>query len=304
VGIMGGVVCVVPTTFHEDGSLDLDSQRRVIDFLIDAGVHGLCILANWSEQFALDDAERVLLTELTLAHVAGRVPVVVTTSHYSTRVAAARSRRAQDAGAAMVMLMPPYHGANIRVGPDAIVEHVAGVASVIDIPILVQDSPMAGTSMPAELLARIAREVPAARYFKLENERPPDKLRELIRLGGDAVEGPWDGEESLTLIPDLEAGATGTMPGAVCPDKLVEVWETWHSGDRQGAIDRFERVLPIIVHENRLAGILAAKVLLRAGGVISCDSGRHPLPTLSTQSQARLVELARRLDLLVLRWAA
>ena len=204
----------------------------------------------------------------------------------------------------MVMVMPPYHGATVRVGEAGILEHFAGVAAAIDIPILVQDAPMAGTPLPVALLARLAREVPAARYLKLENDSPPDKLRQLIRLGGDAVEGPWDGEESLTLIPDLEAGATGTMPGATCPEALVEVWETWHAGDRETAIARFERLLPIISHENRLAGILASKVVLKAGGVIASDAGRHPLPRLSEATSTRLVELARRLDLLALRWAA
>jgi 2-keto-3-deoxy-L-arabinonate dehydratase len=302
--VLSGVFPVVPTTFDDDGELDLVSQRRAVDFLVDAGSHGMCILANWSEQFALTDAERESLMDVALEQVAGRLPVVVTTSHYSTRVAAARSRRAQEAGAAMVMVMPPYHGATIRVGEAGIIEHFAGIAAAIDIPIMIQDSPMAGTPLPVPLLARLAREVPAVRYFKLENEAPPDKLRELIRLGGETVEGPWDGQESLTLIPDLEAGATGTMPGATCPDALVEVWETWHAGDRDRAIARFERLLPIITHENRLAGILAAKVVLKAGGVIASDAGRHPLPRLSLATSTRLVELARRLDLLALRWAA
>ena len=119
---------VVPTTFQEDGGLDLDSQRRVIDFLVDAGSHGVCILANWSEQFALTDAERDLLTDVILEHVAGAAggrdhePLQHT-------VAAARSRRAEDAGAAMVMVMPPYHGATIRVGEAGIREHYAGIAA-------------------------------------------------------------------------------------------------------------------------------------------------------------------------------
>ncbi len=300
---MRGVFPVVPTIFHDDGTLDLDGQRRVVDFLVDAGSHGVCILANWSEQFSLADAEREQLTDVILEHMAGRLPVIVTTSHYSTRIAAARSRRAQEAGAAMVMVMPPYHGATIRVGENAILEHYAGVAAAIDIPILVQDAPMAGTAMPVALLARLAREVPAARYFKLENEAPPDKLRELIRVGGPSVEGPWDGEEGLTLLPDLEAGATGTMPGATCPEALVEVWDLWWAGDRTAAAARFDRLLPIISHENRLVGLQASKVLLKVGGVIASDAGRHPLPRPSQATTARLVALARGLDLLALRWA-
>src|SRR6516162_6115685 len=102
--LLSGVVPVAPTPFGEDDELDFDGQRRVLDFLVDAGVDGICVLANYSEQFALTDAERERLTDLILEHVGGRVPVIVTTSHYSQKIAAARSRRAQQAGAAMVML--------------------------------------------------------------------------------------------------------------------------------------------------------------------------------------------------------
>src|SRR5215471_11646562 len=98
-----GVFPVVPTIFHEDGSLDLEGQKRAVDFMIDAGSDGLCILANFSEQFALSDEERDVLTRTVLEHVAGRVPVIVTTTHYSTRICIARSRQAQALGAAMVM---------------------------------------------------------------------------------------------------------------------------------------------------------------------------------------------------------
>ena len=98
-----GVFPVVPTIFNEDGTLDLAGQKRCVDFMIDAGSNGLCILANFSEQFVLSDEEREILTTAILKHVAGRVPVIVTTTHYSSHVCAERSRRAQDQGAAMVI---------------------------------------------------------------------------------------------------------------------------------------------------------------------------------------------------------
>ncbi len=81
-----GIFPVVPTTFTESGELDLASQKRCVDFMIDAGSDGICILANFSEQFVLSDEEREVLTRTILEHVAGRVPVIVTTTHFSTRV--------------------------------------------------------------------------------------------------------------------------------------------------------------------------------------------------------------------------
>jgi dihydrodipicolinate synthase/N-acetylneuraminate lyase len=297
-----GVIPIVPTTFTPSGDLDTSSQKRVVDYLIDAGAHGLCILANFSEQFSLTDAERDQLTDQILEHVADRLPVVVTTSHFSSRVAALRSRRAQDAGAAMVMLMPPYHGATLRVREDRIREHFETVANAIDIPLVVQDAPVSGTTLSASFLAGLAREIPQVGYFKLEQGVVADKLRDLVALGGDAVLGPFDGEESITLIPDLEAGATGTMPGGTTVDVLRQVWDLWQLGRRDEARATYERVVPLIVYENRLCGLMAAKALMAEGGIMASDLARHPHPPLSADVRAGLVAMARRLDLLVLRW--
>ncbi|MGH7086718.1 MAG: dihydrodipicolinate synthase family protein, partial [Acetobacteraceae bacterium] len=130
-----GVFPVVPTTFDAAGALDLESQRRAVDFMIDAGSNGLTILANYSEQFVLTDAEREHLTGAILDHVAGRVPVIVTTTHFSTRVAAERNKAAKAAGAAMVMLMPPYHGATIHATEQQVFDFFRAIAEAAEIPV-------------------------------------------------------------------------------------------------------------------------------------------------------------------------
>lgn len=144
-----GIFPVAPTTFTESGELDLASQKRCIDFMIESGSDGICILANFSEQFVLADDERELLTRTILEHVAGRVPVIVTTTHFSTKVCAERSRRAQDMGAAMLMVMPPYHGATFRVPESQIYDFYARLSDAVDIPIMVQDAPASGTVLSA-----------------------------------------------------------------------------------------------------------------------------------------------------------
>lgn len=298
-----GVFPVVPTTFDDCGALDLDSQKRCVDFMIDAGSDGLCILANFSEQFALADDERELLTAAILGHVAGRVPVIVTTTHFSSRVCAERSRRAQDAGAAMVMVMPPYHGATIRAPEAGILDFFRAVSDALDIPIMVQDAPVSGTALPAPLLARMAREVRNVAYFKIEVPGAAAKLRELVALGGEAVEGPWDGEEGITLLADLDAGATGSMTGGADPDGLRPIVDAHLAGRREEAVAGYERWLPLINYENRQCGPLAAKALMKEGGVIASEAPRHPFAPLHPATRAGLVETARRLDPLVLRWA-
>jgi 2-keto-3-deoxy-L-arabinonate dehydratase len=297
-----GVFPVVPTVFDERGALDLEGQRRCVDFMIGAGSDGLCILANFSEQFVLSDEERDVLTATLLAHVGGRVPVIVTTTHFSSRVCAARSRHAQELGAAMVMIMPPYHGATIRVREAAIFDFFQRVSDAIDIPIMIQDAAVAGTPLSAAFLARMAREIPNVAYFKIETPFAADKLRELIALGGDAVEGPWDGEEAITLLADLDAGATGCMSGGGYPDGLSPIVRHYLAGERARAVDEYERWLPLINYENRQCGFLACKALMKEAGIIACDAPRHPLAPLNAASRAGLLEIARRLDALVLRW--
>lgn len=299
-----GVFPVVPTTFNDAGALDLPSQLRCVDFMIDAGSTGLCILANFSEQFVLSDDEREVLTAAILKHVAGRVPVIVTTTHFGTKVCAERSRRAQDLGAAMVMVMPPYHGATIRVPEERIYEFYATLSDAMDIPIMVQDAPVSGTVLSAAFLARMAREIKNVCYFKIETPGAASKLRELIRLGGDAIEGPWDGEEAITLLPDLDAGATGAMTGGAFPDGIRKIMDAYTAGRREEAVAEYTRWLPLINYENRQGGILTAKALMKAGGVIACEAPRHPFPAMHPEVRKGLIETAQRLDPLVLRWGA
>ena len=301
--IYRGVFPVVPTTFTESGELDFESQKRCVDFMIDAGSNGICILANFSEQFVLSDEEREVLTSAILKHVAGRVPVIVTTTHFSSRVCAERSRRAQDMGAAMVMIMPPHYGATIRASEQQIYDFFGQISSSLRIPVMIQDAPVSGTVLTAAFLARMAREIDRVAYFKIESAGAAAKLRELIRLGGTAVDGPWDGEEGITLFPDLDAGATGAMTGGGYPDGIRQIVDAYFAGRRDDAFEAYRRWLPLINYENRQCGLLACKALMKEGGVISCDAPRHPLVPLNPASREGLIETARALNPMVFRWA-
>src|ERR1700742_2426906 len=297
-----GVFPVAPTIFGESGNLDLDGQRRCIDFMIDAGSQGVCILANFSEQFVLTDAERETVMHAVLKHVAGRVPIIVTTTHFSSAICAARSRQAEEAGAAMVMVMPPYHGATFRVAEPGIFEFFRVVADAVTIPVMIQDAPVAGTPLSVDFLARMAKELANIRYFKVEVAGAADKLRSLIAAGGAVIEGPWDGEEAITLMADLDAGATGAMTGGGYPDGIRQITDAFFLGRRAQAVEAYERWLPLINYENRQCGLIACKALMKEGGVIKHETVRLPLQPLHPAVRAGLIEIARRLGPLVLRW--
>jgi dihydrodipicolinate synthase/N-acetylneuraminate lyase len=199
--------------------------------------------------------------------------------------------------------MPPYHGATIRVGEEKIYEFYARLSDAIDIPIMIQDAPVSGTPLSAAFLARMAKEIANVCYFKIETAGAASKLRELIRLGGESIEGPWDGEEAITLLPDLHAGATGAMTGGAYPDGIRQIMDAWTAGDVDSAAEAYEKWLPLINYENRQGGILTAKALMKAGGIIACEDPRHPFPFMHPEVRKGLLATAQRLDPLVLRWA-
>ncbi|NIZ08169.1 dihydrodipicolinate synthase family protein [Pseudooceanicola sp. HF7] len=297
-----GILPVAPTPFLDDGSVDYDGMKNVIDCLIDQGVDAICILANYSEQYVLTDEERAELTKVSLEHCAGRVPVIVTTSHFSTQIAVARAKHAQSLGASMLMMMPPYHGVGLVPAPDMIEEHFAAVSDAIDIPIMIQDAPLSGVTLPVPLLVKMAKEIENVSYFKMETPFAADKLAALIEQGGEHIVGPFDGEEAVTLLADLDAGCTGTMTSGLFPEKIRPIVTHYLAGDKDAALEQWKLCMPLINHENRQCGLRACKTVYKAGGVIKSDHVRHPLKPMSQRTTDRLLQLAGELDLIALNW--
>ncbi len=296
-----GIWPVAPTPFTENGAIDDDGMRRVLDCVIDQGCDGLCILANFSEQFLISDAERDHLMELCLTHVDGRVPVIVTISHFATDIVVARARRAKELGAAIVMMMAPYHGALLKGTAQQTFDQFRIVGDV-GIPIMIQDAPLSGVDLPVPLLARMATEIEMVKLFKIESTGVANKIRALIDAAGDAIEGPFDGEEGITLLADLDGGATGSMTSAMIPDLIRPVITAHAAGDRNAAVAGYTRVLPAINHENRQCGFRAAKAAMVEGGVIKSDFCRHPIDPLPDATRNELLGLLRDLDPIVLNW--
>ena len=300
--ILSGILPVAPTPFHADGRIDEEGMRRVIDCMVDQGVDAICILANYSEQFVLSDGERQTLTRLCLEHTAGRVPIIVTISHFYTDIVVHRAKAAEELGASMVMMMPPYHGVGLFAAPQGIFEHFEAVNDAINIPIMVQDAPLSGVTLSIDLLAKLATELENVSYFKIETPFAADKLAALLDAAGTNIAGPFDGEEAVTLLADLDAGATGTMTSAMFPEKIKPIVTEFLAGNKDAALAHWTKCLPLINHENRQCGLRAAKTVMMAGGVIGSDHVRHPLKPMSERTKTRLLQLAKDLDVLALKW--
>ena len=292
---------VAPTPFKENEDLDLEGMKRVLDCMIDQKVDGICILANYSEQFLLSDDEREILTKLCIEHVAGKVPIIVTVSHFSTDIAFKRAKLAKDVGANMVMMMPPYHGALLKGNADQTFEQFRKVSEA-GITIMVQDAPLSGVDLSVDLLVKMAKEIEHVKCFKIECAQAANKLRALIDKGGSAIEGPFDGEEGITLFADLEAGAKGNMSSAMLPDLIGPLVKNYIKGNKKEAENEYNRVLPLINYENRQCGFRATKTVFKEGRVIKSDVCRHPIPSLDKNTKKGLLDLANNYNLIAMKW--
>jgi 4-hydroxy-tetrahydrodipicolinate synthase len=148
----------------------------------------------------------------------------------------------------------------------------------------------------------MAQEIEMVKLFKIECPRAANKLRALIAEGGDAIEAPFDGEEGITLLADLDAGATGSMTSGMIVDQIKPVITHHHAGRVDDATDAYGRVAMVINHENRQCGWQSCKAAMVEGGVIRSEFCRHPIDPLQPAIRDRLIDLLKPLDPMVLKW--
>jgi 4-hydroxy-tetrahydrodipicolinate synthase len=282
-----GVFSVLPTPFQANGDLDLDSLKRVIDLFIGAGVNGLTALGVTSEVARMNDGERVQVLETVVKHVNGRVAVVAGATADGQRTCIEYTKYARETGAQAVMISPPRMP---KINSDAVVRHFAAVADAVDIPIVVQDyPPISGYAMEPWLLARIAREVQAAKTIKLEDPPTPLKTARIREAAPGMELSIFGGLGGVFLLEELMAGATGAMTGFAYPEILVKIVRLYHGGDIDAAAEAFYPYVPLMRFEFQEGlGMAIRKEVLRRRGAIQCAGIRPPGVKLDANTAAAL----------------
>jgi 4-hydroxy-tetrahydrodipicolinate synthase len=235
-----GVWCAMVSPFHGD-AVALESLGRHVEALLAAGVHGLIVAGSSGEGHMLARDERQRLLEETLERVAGRAPVMVGASLPSTSDTVALVRAAARAGAAGLLLTPPYYYRPTR---HELIRYLAAACTASGLPTMLYNTPEAtGTDVTPEALAEIVREAPLAAVKESSGklERIPEIIRRLPHLS------VYVGTDSIAL-PGLQAGAVGWVTGAanIIARESVELYEM-AKRDTRAAEDMFERLKPLCV---------------------------------------------------------
>lgn len=290
-GEMQGVYPILVTPFDEQGRLDEESLRSLIDFNIAGGVHGLGV-ALGSEIFKLSEAERDHVTRIVVDQVNKRVPVVINSGAPGTDLAVLYSRTAQDNGADALMIIPPSF---MPAGPDEVLEYYQAISDAVDIPIFLQDTPTA--HIADGLARRIAESCEHVDYIKVESLPVAGKVASMVANAGDKLV-VFGGAGGGYFIEEMRRGGKGTMPFCTQPEAFVDVWNRFQAGDEAGARERFDREIAPI---NRLAsqgsGIFYTvhKELLRRRGVIRTAKVRSPAPPVDEWTQRELAQVIEQL---------
>jgi 4-hydroxy-tetrahydrodipicolinate synthase len=293
-GAFRGIFTIPSTPFRQDGEIDVPSFRRVVDFCVECGAHGLVYPVNASEWIHLSDAERCQLSEVLVEQNAGRLPVVIGVTAATKEIAERFARHAREMGASAVIAMPP-HLRRRPLSEQVLLDYYRAISDAAGIPIFVQNwSGAHGTEMPAPLLLRLCREIEQVQYIKEETEPSTVKLTQVMEGDPGNVKGFFGGAGGRYLIEEYRRGVAGNMPGCHVTDVVVALWNALESGNEERALHAYKEMAPLFFFEAQLEGCY--KEVLYRRGVIACPLKRNGGLQLDGIASKYLDDILRALD--------
>ena len=289
-----GIFNILATPFDVQQQLDVASLRNLIEFQLDKGAFGLTILGVLGEAAKLSVDERNLVMETVMETVNGRVPVVVGTSHQELATCINLSRTAFTAGAAGVMIAPPYM---TKPTDDDVLALYRQLASAFDQPIVVQDFPVVNNVvMSADLIAQLAEQIPNIRHLKMEDPPLMEKISAILeRTDKLAIFGGLGG---MFLLEELKRGATGTMTGFAFTEILVAIFNAFSAGRQTEAERIFDHYLGLIRFENQpKINLTIRKELLYRRGAMAHATVRDPYAPIDAGTHEEISWILKRVGI-------
>ena len=294
-----GVFIISATPFQESGQLDTESTKKLIDFYIEKGVHGITILGVMGEAPKLSPGESDLFISTVLKQVNRQVPVIVGVSNAGLDNLKKLSNMSMEMGAAGVMVAP-----SMGLGTETkIYNYFSNIFNAIgdDIPVCYQDYPfLTKSEISLETFNRLVNDFNQLVMLKHEEWPGLDKLSKVkasIQDGDIRPISVLTGNGGLYLPQELQRGADGAMTGFAYPEMLVEVYNLHKQGEIDAAEDLFDTYLPLVRYEQQPGfGLAIRKEILFRRGAIGCPKVRDPGPRMSDKDLAELTRIIERVE--------
>lgn len=267
---LNGVYPILAMPFDRRGRIDVEVLQREVEFMVDAGVHGVGI-ALASEVPTLNEAERDLALRSVVEQARGRVHVVMNTGAAGTDLALHYSQRAQELGADAVMVLRPPPATTTA---DETLGYYRCIAAGIRLPIFLQD--VATAPVPPALAARIADSADHTWCLKVETPPTPPRVAEAVAVASRLT--VFGGAGGSFFLEELRHGSRGTMPGSAIPEVFVRVWNLFNAGRVDEAQTTFSHYATLLNLLSQGSGLLfyLYKEVLRLRGVFSNTEVRKP----------------------------
>jgi 4-hydroxy-tetrahydrodipicolinate synthase len=238
--IKGSIVAIV-TPMFEDGSLDKDSLRKLLDWHVAEGTDGIVIVGTTGESATVSPEEHCELIRLTVEHIAGRIPVIAGSGGNSTAEAIALTRHAKDVGADATLQVVPYYN---RPTQEGMYRHFKAIAEAVDIPVILYN-------VPGRTVADMANET-VLRLSSVDNivgikdaTGNIGRGTELLRMVDESF-GVYSGDDASAVALMLCGGAGNiSVTANVAPRLMKEMCDAALSGQAARAVEINNRVLSL-----------------------------------------------------------
>lgn len=261
-----GMMPIMPTAITTNGSLDEESQRRIVQYCIEGNAAAIGHFGIASEFHKISHHDRRRLTELIIEEVAGRVPVFIGVTSPAVNISLDYARQAEQQGANLILSALPWMDVP---EPDAACAYFAALARVTSLPIIVQDTPASSATLTAERLWRMSNEIERIEHVKAEGNDFLAKSAALLQLsqGTLSVIGGAGGRHLIHL---LRLGVTALMTGTEALELHGEAVSAFLNGDEpRAARIYFQQILPYLEFYLDYPEELL-KWMLHQRGIIEC----------------------------------
>jgi 4-hydroxy-tetrahydrodipicolinate synthase len=293
----GGLFPIAPTPFLPDGAVDWASLSKLMRHYVKIGADGVTVLGIMGEAPKLEPQEALRIVRTT-ARIMGDRPVIVGVSAPGFAAMRSLAREAMAAGAAGVMIAPPYTART----DDQIVGYYAQAIEAIgkDIPFVIQDYPLiTSVVMTANVIRRIVMDNPSCVMLKAEDWPGLEKITTLRQWQKEGSLRPLSilvANGGLFLDFEMERGADGSNTGYAFPEMLSDVVRLQKAGERDKAHDLFDAHLPLLRYEQQPGvGLAVRKYVMMRRGLLAHDTLRKPAANLTAKAREEVDYLLSRL---------
>lgn len=238
-----GVIPPIVTPVDDEENVDEKGLIRVIDHVLEGGVHGVFVMGSNGEFYAMDEDNQRRAIEITVKHVAGRVPVYAGVGEITTRACIRLVKQAKEAGADAVTLLTPMF---IKLNDEELYAHFSEIAASTDLPVLLYNNPgKTANNISVKLIRRLAKieNIIGIKNTSLDFAQTIQFIDATRDIENFRVLSGSD----FYIYGTLAYGGCGCVAGTanVAPKLVVDIYEKYMKGDLEGALKAQYDLIPL-----------------------------------------------------------